>query len=53
MYKFNTHQELVRVTKIKTKWLSSINQKLIGEGEQFRNLFANSCKLFYFWLMFP
>jgi hypothetical protein len=53
MYKFNTHQELVRVTKIKTKWLSSINQKLIGEGEQFRNLFANSRKLFYFWLMFP
>ncbi|CAF3701085.1 unnamed protein product [Adineta steineri] len=44
MHKFSTHEELVRVTKIKTKWLSSIHQKIIGEGEQFRSLYANSRK---------
>ncbi|CAF1495637.1 unnamed protein product [Adineta steineri] len=44
IHKFNNHDELVRVTKIKNKWLSSINQKLIGEGEHFPSLYANSRK---------
>ena len=48
MNKCNNHEELVRVTKIKNKWLSSINQRLTGEGEQFRDLYRNSRKLFYF-----
>ena len=48
----NNISNLVRVTKIKSKWLSSITGKMIGEGEQFRNLYGNSSKLFGFLFLF-
>jgi ribosomal protein L37AE/L43A len=37
---------MVRTTKIKKSWSTSMNKKLIGEGEQFRRLFAH-CRKYY------
>ena len=39
---------MVRATKIKKSWGTSINKKLIGEGEQLRRIFANSRKCLCF-----
>jgi hypothetical protein len=38
---------LVRVTKIKKSWGTSVNKRVIGEGEQLRRLYANSRKYKY------
>ncbi|CAF4164381.1 unnamed protein product [Rotaria sp. Silwood2] len=38
---------MIRVTRIKRSWSTSINKKLIGEGEQFRRLYANSRNLIF------
>jgi len=39
---------MVRATKIKKSWSTSINKKLLGEGEQLRRLFAHCRKYWYF-----
>jgi hypothetical protein len=44
IYQHANDSKLVRVTKVKNKWISSVNSKLIGEGEMFRNLYGNSRK---------
>ncbi|CAF3829497.1 unnamed protein product [Rotaria sordida] len=35
-------EKMVRITKIKKSWSTSINKRLIGHGEQLRRLFAHS-----------
>jgi len=52
IHKYANDSKLVRVTKIKNKSISSINSKIIGEGEMFRNLYGNSRKLIYFSSLF-
>ena len=43
---------MIRITKIKKSWSTSVNKKMIGEGDQFKRLFANSCKLFLVFLLY-
>ena len=38
------HETMVQATKIKKSWSTTINRRLIGDGEQLRRLFANSSK---------
>jgi hypothetical protein len=40
----NNNELIVRSTRIKKSWTTSINKRLIGEGDQLKRLFANSRK---------
>ena len=40
----HANEAMVQVTKIKKSWLTSVNKRLIGDGEQLRRLFAHSRK---------
>ena len=35
---------MVRTTKVKKKWLTSVHKRAIGEGEEWRRFYANSRK---------
>lgn len=35
---------MVRITKVKKSWLTSIHKRTIGEGEELRRLYAHSRK---------
>jgi hypothetical protein len=40
--KISDNNKMVRVTKVKKSWQSSIHQRVIGEGEELRKLYGNS-----------
>ena len=40
----NANEVMVQVTKIKKSWVTSVNKRLIGDGEQLRRLFSHSRK---------
>jgi ribosomal protein L37AE/L43A len=42
--KSGENESMVRVTKVKKRWLSSVHKRALGEGEDLRRLYAHSRK---------
>ncbi|CAF5227694.1 unnamed protein product, partial [Rotaria magnacalcarata] len=36
------NETMVRITKVKKSWLTSMHKRVIGDGDQLRRLYANS-----------